>query len=120
MVKIKATFPNPRRLLWPGEFVNARALLETRRSQVVIPGAAVQRGPGGLFAYVVRPDSTVEARPLRIADESGELVAVDAGLKEGEQVVTSNQYRLQPDARVRSGGDAAPAQPAAGAAKGAP
>lgn len=117
-VKVKATFPNPRNLLWPGEFVNARALLETRSNALVIPNAALQRGPDGVFAYVVRPDSTVEARPLQIADEGGDPVAVDAGLKEGEQVVISNQYRLQPDAKVRTGDDAAPAQPGAG--KGAP
>lgn len=117
-VKVKATFPNLRKLLWPGEFVNARALLETRQNQVVIPGAAVQRGPDGVFAYVVRPDSTVEARPLKIADESGDLVAVQSGLKDGERVVTSNQYRLQPDAKVRTGSDSAAARPAGGAASG--
>jgi multidrug efflux system membrane fusion protein len=109
-VRLKATFPNAHNTLWPGEFVNARALLKTRRDQIVIPGSAVQRGPDGLFAYVVRPDSTVEARPLKISDDSGEIVAVDDGLKEGEQVVTSNQYRLQPDAKVRTGGEDTSAQ----------
>lgn len=117
-VKLKATFPNPHDALWPGEFVNAKALLETRKSQVVIPGTAVQRGPDGVFTYVVRPDSTVEARKLKVGDESGDIVAVDSGLNDGEQVVTSNQYRLQPDAKVRTGSDTAAAKPAGAAAAG--
>ncbi len=104
-VRIKAVFPNARNTLWPGEFINAKALLQTRHEALTIPASAVQRGPNGVFAYVLRPDSTVEARPLQISEENDDTVVVNEGLKDGEQVVTSNQYRLQPDAKVRTGAE---------------
>ncbi len=110
-VRVKAVFPNPHFTLWPGEFVNAKALLQTRHDALTIPAGALQRGPNGIFAYVVRADSTVEARPLKIGDDNADAVVVDSGLKEGEQVVISNQYRLQPDAKVRTGAQLA-AKPA--------
>ena len=122
-VRVKAVFPNARNTLWPGEFVNAKALLQTRHDALTIPASAVQRGPNGVFTYVVRPDSTVEVRPLQVdGDETADTVVVDHGLKDGEQVVTSNQYRLQPDAKVRAG-DKLAAKPPTGAgptAAGAP
>jgi multidrug efflux system membrane fusion protein len=62
----------------------------------------VQHGPNGAFTYVVKADSTVEARPITVAEESGDTTVVSAGLKLNERVVTSNQYRLQPGTRVRS------------------
>jgi len=108
MVRVKAVFPNPHLTLWPGEFVNARALLQIRSNALTVPPSAVQRGPNGVFAYVVRPDSTVEMRPLQVeGDETAAAVVVEGGLKEGEQVVISNQYRLQPDSKVRIGAQAA-------------
>jgi multidrug efflux system membrane fusion protein len=88
--------------LWPGEFINARVLVRTERNALTVPSNAIQRGPNGMFTYVVKADSTVEARPLKVGDESGTLTVITDGLKEGEQVVLSNQYRLQPGARVRS------------------
>jgi membrane fusion protein, multidrug efflux system len=106
-VRLKATFPNTHNTLWPGEFVNAKALLQTAQGAITIPATALQRGPDGVFTYVVRADSTVEVRPLKVRDDSGDTVVVDDGLKEGEQVVVSNQYRLQPDAKVRTGNDLA-------------
>ena len=100
-IRLKATFPNKDNRLWPGEFVNARVLASVRRGAVTIPSTAVQRGPGGVFAYVVKPDSTIEMRPLRIGEESGAVTVVEKGLAEGERVTTNNQYRLQPGARVQ-------------------
>jgi len=99
-IRLKATFPNPHDTLWPGEFVNMRTLLKTERNALTIPSAAVQRGPGGVFAYVVRPDSTVDAQAITIGEEMGTSVVVKSGLQDGARVVTSNQYRLQPNARV--------------------
>ncbi len=99
-VRLKASFPNARNTLWPGEFVAVKALLETRHDALVIPATAVQHGPDGPFAYVLRSDSTVTAQPLTLGPESGASVVVAKGLEEGARVVTSNQYRLQPDARV--------------------
>jgi multidrug efflux system membrane fusion protein len=99
-IRIKAVFPNIQNRLWPGQYVDARMLLRTERGALTIPIAAAQRGPDGMFAYVVKSDSTVEARPLKVGEESGSMMVVEDGLREGEQVVTSNQYRLQPGARV--------------------
>jgi membrane fusion protein, multidrug efflux system len=101
-IRVKATFPNPHDALWPGEFINARVLLRTEKSVLTVPSNAIQRGPNGMFTYVVKADSTVEARPLRVGDESGAVTVITDGLKEGEQVVLSNQYRLQPGAQVHS------------------
>jgi multidrug efflux system membrane fusion protein len=101
-IRVKATFPNTHNTLWPGEFVYAQVLVQTERNALTIPTAALQRGPDGVFTYVVKPDSTVEARPLQIAGQSGALTVITDGLHDGERVVTGNQYRLQPGTRVRS------------------
>jgi len=113
MVRLKATFPNAQHALWPGEFVNARVLVHTVHDAVTIPTAAIQRGPDGLFAYVVKDDSTVEARPLKAGEGSGTVMIITDGLRVGERVVTSNQYRLQPGVAIHdSTVAAAPATPA--------
>ena len=101
-VRLKATFPNARNSLWPGQFVNVRVLLQQRHDVVTLPTTAIEHGPDGLFAYVVRADSTVEARPIKTAEDSDGITVVTDGLQSGERVVTSNQYRLQPGAPVRT------------------
>jgi multidrug efflux system membrane fusion protein len=106
--RLKATFPNDAGQLWPGEFLNARVLVDTAHNAMTIPSAAVQRGPSGVFTYVVKPNSTVEVRPLQIGAERNALTVVTKGLSDGETVVTSNQYRLQAGAAVRTGAAAAP------------
>jgi multidrug efflux system membrane fusion protein len=111
--RLKATFPNTSNKLWPGEFINARVLVDTDRGALTIPSTAVQRGPTGVFSYVVKADSTVEARPIQIGAESGKVTVVDKGINAGEVVVTSNQYRLQPGAQVRSTNETAPIRTAA-------
>jgi membrane fusion protein, multidrug efflux system len=113
-IRVKATFPNPHNSLWPGEFINARVLIRTDRNVLTVPSTAIQRGPNGMFTYVVKSDSTVEARPLKVGDESAALTVITGGLKDGEEVVINNQYRLQPGARIRSAAPAAAAE-AAGA-----
>lgn len=100
-IRLKATFPNQERILWPGQFVNVRTLLKTEHDVLTIPSVAVQRGRTGVFTYVVRADSTVEAQPITIGREHGTSVVVESGLKDDARVVTSNQYRLQPNAHVR-------------------
>jgi multidrug efflux system membrane fusion protein len=100
-VQVKAVFPNANETLWPGEFVNARVLLKTVQGALTIPTAAVQRGPQGVFTYVVNADSTVEARVLRIGQHTDGRTIVTRGLREGERVVVSNQYELQAGARVK-------------------
>jgi multidrug efflux system membrane fusion protein len=100
--KLKATFSNAHNTLWPGQYVNARVLARTERNVLTLPTAAVQLGPNGPFTYVVKPDSTVEVRQLKIGDESGGLTVVRTGLALNERVVTSNQYRLQAGVHVRA------------------
>jgi membrane fusion protein, multidrug efflux system len=100
-IRIKAVFPNARASLWPGQYVDARVLVRTDRGALTIPSAAVQRGPDGMFAYVIKSDRTVEARPLKVGEESGSVYVIQEGLRDGERVVTSNQYRLQPGAHVK-------------------
>jgi multidrug efflux system membrane fusion protein len=100
-MKLKAIFKNERNMLWPGQYVNARVLVRTDRHAMTIPSAAVQLGPNGPFTYVVKTDSTVEARPLKLGEESNGMTIVTSGLKLHERVVTTNQYRLQVGSHVR-------------------
>jgi multidrug efflux system membrane fusion protein len=99
--RLKATFPNTRNTLWPGQFVNARVLVRTERNVLTLPSSAVQLGPNGPFTYVVKGDSTVEVRPLELGPESGGLTVIKKGVALNERVVTSNQYRLQAGVHVR-------------------
>jgi len=100
-IRLKATFPNDLFHLWPGQFVNARLLLTTRRGGIVVPASVVQRGPDGSYAFVIRNDSKVEVRPVQVTHiEQGEAL-IDSGLQPGEQVVVDGQYKLQPGSQVR-------------------
>ncbi|HYR14440.1 MAG TPA: efflux RND transporter periplasmic adaptor subunit, partial [Mycobacterium sp.] len=100
--KLKATFSNAHNTLWPGQYVNARVLVRTEHNALTLPTAAVQLGPNGPFTYVVKSDSTVEVRQLKIGEESDGMTIVNTGLALNERVVTSNQYRLQAGAHVRA------------------
>lgn len=108
-IRVKAIFPNAQNKLWPGDFVNARLLEQTRDHALVVPSAAVQRGPAGVFTYVVKADNTVEMRPLQLGEDNGSLSVIESGLEEGERVATSNQYRLVPGAHVQVIAPGAPA-----------
>jgi len=100
--KFKATFGNAHNTLWPGQYVNARVLVRTEHNALTLPTTAVQLGPNGPFTYVMKPDSTVEVRQLKIGEDSDGMTIVDTGLALNERVVTSNQYRLQAGAHVRA------------------
>jgi multidrug efflux system membrane fusion protein len=110
-IRVKATFPNTRLLLWPGEFVSARVLVNVHKQALTIPPAALQRGPDGMFAYVVQADSTVGVRPLKVTLLDENTVIVDSGLSAGERVVTTNVYRLEPGTTVRVNSAAAARKP---------
>jgi membrane fusion protein, multidrug efflux system len=99
-IRLKAMFPNDDDKLWPGEFVNARVLLETRRHVLAVPSAAVQRGPQGLFTWVVTADNAAVLRPIDVGPTAGNLTIVTSGLREGETVVIDGQYKLQPNSPV--------------------
>ncbi len=86
--------------LWPGELVNARLLLDTRHDGLTVPAAVAQRGSKGSYAYVIKPDQTVEIRPITVAQVSDGQALIDSGLKANEQVVVDGQYKLQPGTQV--------------------
>jgi membrane fusion protein, multidrug efflux system len=94
-IRLKAMFPNEDDKLWPGEFVNARVLLETRSNAVVVPSAAIQRGPEGLFVWTVTANSRAEPRPIQSGPATGNLIIVTSGLNGGERVVVDGHYKLQ-------------------------
>lgn len=99
-MRLKATFANAKNTLWPGQFVNMRLLLKTQQNVLTIPSAAVNRGPTGFYAYVVKPDSTVDMRGIKVGQDVNDITVVEEGLAPGERVVTGGQYRLQPGAHV--------------------
>jgi multidrug efflux system membrane fusion protein len=93
--KLKAVFDNEDEALWPNQFVNVHLLLETRKGATVLPAAAVQRGPQGMYTYVVKSDKTVELRPVKVAFVAGNETTIDSGVSPGETVVTDGQDKLQ-------------------------
>jgi membrane fusion protein, multidrug efflux system len=99
-IKLKAMFPNEDEVLWPGEFVNARILMETRPGVVVVPSAAVQRGPNGLFVWTVSASNVAEPRPIETGPANGNVTIVTSGLSAGERIVTDGVYKLQRGAPV--------------------
>jgi multidrug efflux system membrane fusion protein len=107
-VRLKALFDNQDLALFPNQFVNARLLVDTLRDAVLIPTAAVQRGPQGSYVYVVKADQTVELRPVEIQAVEGDGTAVRVGLKPGETVVTDGMERLKPGSLVSTGSTEAP------------
>jgi len=98
--RLKAVFDNSDNALWPNQFVNVRLQLETRKASTVIPTAAIQRGPQGTFVYGVKPDNTVEVRPVTIALTQGNFSVVASGIVPGDTVVTDGQDKLQNGAKV--------------------
>lgn len=99
-IKLKGTFPNAGRGLWPGEFVRVTLRLTTQANAVVVPNEAVQTGQNGSFVYVVKQDRTVESRPVTTGARVDQDMVVDQGLEPGETVVTEGQLRLAPGSRV--------------------
>jgi multidrug efflux system membrane fusion protein len=100
-IRLKATFPNQNYTLWPGQYVNVQLLLKTLPQVVTVPSTAVQRGPNGMYVYVIKPDSTVAMKPVRVGQMTNGISVIDKGLDPGTRVVVSGQYRLQPESRVQ-------------------
>lgn len=99
-IRLKATFRNQQRKLWPGQFVNATLRLSTQQNVVVIPTQAVQTGQSGFYVYVVKSDMTAELRPVIPGTNSAGFTVIEKGLEQGETVVTDGQLRLFPGAKV--------------------
>jgi membrane fusion protein, multidrug efflux system len=101
-IKLKATFPNTDLRLWPGQFTRVTLRLTTLSNATVVPSQAVQTGQDGQFVFVVKQDSTVDVRPVTIAQRIGETVVIGKGLTPGERVVTEGQLRLEQGTRIQS------------------
>lgn len=99
-IKIKGTFPNDDRRLWPGQFVNIVVTLMTDSAAVVVPTVAVQAGQQGPYVFVVKPDQTVDLRAVTVARTSGAETIIKDGLTAGETVITDGQLRLVPGSRI--------------------
>jgi multidrug efflux system membrane fusion protein len=99
-IRLKAMFPNEDEKLWPGEFVNAHLLLETRSNAVVVPSATIQRGPQGLFVWTVSEKNIAEPHPIEVGPAYDGMTVVASGLSGGERIVTDGQYKLQTGALV--------------------
>jgi membrane fusion protein, multidrug efflux system len=108
-MRLKAMFANEDEQLWPGDFVNARVSLEVRHGALTIPSVAIQRGPDGIFAWVVGEGDVVQARPITAGPTTGTVTIVTTGLSEGERVVVNGQYKLRQNSKVTLTAPPAPA-----------
>jgi len=99
-IRLKGSFVNSDRKLWPGQFVNVVLTLATQKNAVVVPTQSVQTGQKGQFVFVVKADSTVEVRPVVASRVFGEETVIESGLTASEKVVTDGQLRLAPGAKV--------------------
>ena len=111
-IHLKARFDNDDERLWPGEFVSLRLILTIRRGVSTVPQQTVQQGPNGHYAYVIKPDNTVERRAVEVASIQDGIAVVTKGLAANERVVVDGQFRLTEGARVNP--TTAPARGAAG------
>jgi multidrug efflux system membrane fusion protein len=109
--QLKAYFPNASHRLWPGQYVNARLLLGIRHDAITVPQTAVQRGPSGLYVYVVNRDNTVTMRPLDVVQTQDGKAVIDHGLSAGERVVVEGQFKIKPGARIVEAGRSADPPP---------
>jgi len=102
-IKLKGTFQNKDRRLWPGQFLNVTLRLTTQPGAITVPNQAVQNGQDGQFIYVVKNDQTVEARNVTPGPRVDQDLVILKGIEPGETVVTEGQLRLQPGSKVQTG-----------------
>ncbi len=103
-IRLKGTFRNTDRKLWPGEYVNVTVRMSMQENALVLPNQAVQTGQDGTYVYVVKDDSTVEMRPVTTGLRVDQDMVIDKGVRGGETVVTEGQLRLAPGSRVQMSG----------------
>lgn len=99
-IKLKATFPNQQRALWPGQFVDVGLTLTSQPNALVVPSAALQTGQNGTYVYVVNGDLTAQPQQVKIGWSVGDSTVIASGLQPGQRVVTDGQLRLTPGAKV--------------------
>jgi multidrug efflux system membrane fusion protein len=100
-IRLKATFANANRHLWPGQLVNVALELRTEPNAIVVPSPAVQTGQDGTYVFVVKPDKTVEMRPVEVERTANGVAVIRKGLHASETVVTDGQLRLEPGVTVK-------------------
>lgn len=100
-IKLKAIFKNRQLGLWPGQFVNIRLLVDTRKQALVVPANAVSEGPNGDFVYVIRPDRTAQVKTVKTGTSEAGFTIIENGVSERDEVVVDGQYLLKPNAHVR-------------------
>ena len=100
-VNLRATLPNSDRHFWPGQFVNVKLVLETKKGAVLVPNQAAQISQQGPFVYVIKPDNTAELRPVTLGQRQGDEVVVTKGLAAGERVVLAGHLLVQPGGKVQ-------------------
>ena len=100
-IHLKATFENRDGMLWPGQFVTAILTLDTIENATVVPSAAVQNGQQGQYVYSVKPDNSVEIRPVKVARTLGDRIVIQSGVAPGDTVVVDGQMMLFPGAHVK-------------------
>lgn len=100
-IQLKAVFPNTDEALWPGQFVNVQLLASTLHDVLVVPVAAVQRGPSGAYVYVVGADRSARLVNVQTGETVGDVVQIVEGLKAGDQVVVDGAYQLMPGSKVK-------------------
>ena len=111
-IKLKATFANSERHLWPGQFVNVVVRLSMQPDAIVVPSQAVQNGQDGQYVFVIKDDLSVESRPVVLSRTLDGEAVLERGVQAGEKVVTDGQLRLAPGARVEiKQGEGAPETP---------
>jgi multidrug efflux system membrane fusion protein len=99
-IRLKGTFANREKKLWPGQFVNVVLTLTTEPNAIVVPSQAIQTGQEGQYVFVVKQDLTVESRPVVAGRAVKNETVVQKGLQADEKVVTDGQLRLYPGAKV--------------------
>jgi multidrug efflux system membrane fusion protein len=100
-VKARGVTPNPDRALWPSEFVRVRFILDMLKNAALVPSQAVQVSQSGPFVFIVKPDNTVDLRPVKPGQrQEGDLTMIENGVKDGETVVVTGQLALSPGAKV--------------------
>ena len=119
-IRLKGTFPNGDRQLWPGAFMQVTLQLTTDTDALVVPATAVQTSQDGQYVYVVKADRTVEMRTVRAERQQGDRVVIAEGVVAGEVVVTDGQLRLTPGARVSERGETGAGRGAAAGRSGSP
>jgi multidrug efflux system membrane fusion protein len=99
-IRLKGTFANKEKILWPGQFVNVTLTLSTQSNALLVPSQAVQSGQAGQYVFVVKPDFRADYRPVKIGATIQNEIIIEKGLTVGENVVTDGQLRLTAGARV--------------------